>query len=50
MSHDNITDTYTYLRLCSAQHKRKKRRVGRFNLWKQVQKTELSVDFTNDGA
>jgi hypothetical protein len=23
MSHDNITDTYTYLRLCSAQHKRK---------------------------
>jgi hypothetical protein len=23
MSHDNITDTYTYLRLCSAQHKRR---------------------------
>jgi hypothetical protein len=23
MSHDNITDTYTYLRLCCAEHKRK---------------------------
>jgi hypothetical protein len=27
MSHDNITDTYTYLRLCSAQHKRKYEKV-----------------------
>jgi hypothetical protein len=24
--------------------------LGPFDLWKQVQKTELSVDFTNDGA
>ena len=29
MSHDNITDTYTYLRLCSAQHNLKYPKMSR---------------------
>jgi hypothetical protein len=34
----------------SLQGHQLERSVDRFNLWKQVEKTELSVDFTTVGA